>query len=139
MLRTRQAQWSVAEIQDQQITRVRHRRVHELIYAAKVRNGFVPRLRREVWQKLKRLETPLCPFANLPEKKRTQFSLTREDMKNCIWLNHALVAQTSSPSGRLTGTQDIQGLVGCERTKSHMESLGSEAKQNGVRFRELEL
>ena len=27
----------------------------KLIYAAKVRNGFVPRLRRDVWQKLKRL------------------------------------------------------------------------------------
>jgi ATP-dependent DNA ligase len=26
---------------------------HKLIYAAKVRNGFVPRLRRNVWQKLK--------------------------------------------------------------------------------------
>jgi DNA ligase D-like protein (predicted ligase) len=51
----------------------------KLIYAAKVRNGFVPRLRREVWQTLKRLETPVCPFINLPEKKRTQFSLTRED------------------------------------------------------------
>ena len=28
----------------------------QLIYAAKVRNGFVPRVRREVWQKLKGLE-----------------------------------------------------------------------------------
>jgi bifunctional non-homologous end joining protein LigD len=48
----------------------------QLIYAAKVRNGFVPRVRREVWQKLKPLEIVSCPFANLPEKKRTQFSLT---------------------------------------------------------------
>ena len=47
----------------------------------KITNGFVPRSRREAWQKLKRLETPLCPFANLPEKKCTQFSLTREEMK----------------------------------------------------------
>ena len=58
----------------------------KLIYAGKVRNGFVPRLRRDVWQKLKGLEIASCPFANLPEKKRTQFSLTREEMKNCIWL-----------------------------------------------------
>ncbi|MCE3242412.1 MAG: dependent ligase, partial [Deltaproteobacteria bacterium] len=40
----------------------------KLIYAAKVRNGFVPRLRRDVWQKLKGLEIASCPFANLPEK-----------------------------------------------------------------------
>ena len=76
-----------------------------MIYDAKVRNGFVPRLRREVWQKLKRLETPLCPFANLPEKKRTQFSLTREEMKNCIWLRPELVAQIEftewTPDGHL--------------------------------------
>jgi ATP-dependent DNA ligase len=64
----------------------------KLLYAGKVRNGFVPRLRREVWQELKRLEIASCPFANLPEKKRTQFSLTREEMKNCIWLKPQLAA-----------------------------------------------
>ena len=65
----------------------------KLIYAAKVRNGFVPRLRRDVWQKLKGLEIATCPFANLPEKKRTQWALTREEMKNCVWLRPELVAQ----------------------------------------------
>ena len=99
----------MAEIQGQQITRICHRRIHagqsarcsdrryyddqKLIYAAKVRNGFVPRLRRDVWQKLKGLEIASCPFVNLPEKKRTQFSLTREEMKNCVWLEPQLVAQ----------------------------------------------
>ncbi|HEX2244512.1 MAG TPA: non-homologous end-joining DNA ligase [Gammaproteobacteria bacterium] len=77
----------------------------DLIYAAKVRNGFVPRLRREVWQKLKGFEIASCPFANLPEKKRTQFSLTREEMKNCIWLKPQLVAQVEftewTPDGHL--------------------------------------
>jgi bifunctional non-homologous end joining protein LigD len=76
-----------------------------LIYAAKVRNGFVPRVRREVWQKLKPLEMASCPFANLPEKKRTQFSLSREEMKNCIWLKPQLVAQIEftewTPDGHL--------------------------------------
>ena len=64
----------------------------KLLYAAKVRNGFVPRLRRKVWQKLKDLEIAACPFANLPEKKRTQWSLTREEMKSCVWLEPKLVA-----------------------------------------------
>ena len=44
----------------------------KLMFASKVRNDFVPRLRREVWSKLKRLQTGTYPFANLPEKKRTQ-------------------------------------------------------------------
>jgi DNA ligase D-like protein (predicted ligase) len=57
-----------------------------LMYAAKVRNGFVPNVRREVFEKLKGLETETCPFANLPENKRTQWALTREEMKNCHWL-----------------------------------------------------
>jgi hypothetical protein len=79
---------------------VRHKRLHaglpldavivgyyegdQLLYAAKVRNGFVPRLRREVWQKLKVLEIASCPFVNLPEKKRTQWALTREEMKTAF-------------------------------------------------------
>ena len=43
-----------------------------LMFASKVRNGFVPRLRREVWAKLKHRRTDACPFANLPERRRTQ-------------------------------------------------------------------
>jgi DNA ligase D-like protein (predicted ligase) len=77
----------------------------KLLYAAKVRNGFVPRLRHDVWQKFKGLEIADCPFANLPEKKRTQWSLTREEMKNCIWLKPRLVAQIEftewTPDGHL--------------------------------------
>jgi bifunctional non-homologous end joining protein LigD len=46
-----------------------------------------------VWAKLKHLHTDGCPFANLPEKKRTQWALTREEMKNCLWLKPQLVAQ----------------------------------------------
>jgi hypothetical protein len=44
----------------------------KLIFASKVRNGFVLRLRREVWSRLRYLETNHCPFFNLPEKRRTQ-------------------------------------------------------------------
>jgi len=65
----------------------------KLLYAAKVRNGFVPNLRREVARKFNGLEADTCPFANLPEKKRTQWALTKEEMKNCVWLKPQLVAQ----------------------------------------------
>jgi ATP-dependent DNA ligase len=34
-----------------------------------------------------------CPFVNLPEKKRTMWALTKEEMKNCRWLQPELVAQ----------------------------------------------
>jgi bifunctional non-homologous end joining protein LigD len=64
-----------------------------LLYVAKVRNGFVPQVRREVAARFKPLEIDTCPFANLPEKQRTQWALTREEMKNCVWLKPKLVAQ----------------------------------------------
>jgi bifunctional non-homologous end joining protein LigD len=65
----------------------------DLMYAAKVRNGFVPLVRREIAQKFAGLEEDSCPFANLPEKRRTQWALTREEMKNCVWLKPKLIAQ----------------------------------------------
>jgi bifunctional non-homologous end joining protein LigD len=77
----------------------------KLIFASKVRNGFVPRLRRELASRLKPLETDSCPFANLPEGKRTPWALTKEEMKKCVWLRPALVAAIEftewTPDGHL--------------------------------------
>ena len=77
----------------------------QLIYAAKVRNGFVPRTRREVAKHLRALETDVCPFANLPEKKRTAWALTKEEMKKCVWIRPELVARIEftewTPDGHL--------------------------------------
>ena len=77
----------------------------KLLYAAKVRNGFVPNTRREVAAKLKGLQIDTCPFANLPERKRTQWALTREEMKNCVWVKPELVVQIEfgewTPDGHL--------------------------------------
>ena len=62
-----------------------------LLYAGKVRNGFVPNTRRAVAAKLRGLEIATCPFANLPERKRTQWALTKEEMKNCTWVRPEVV------------------------------------------------
>src|SRR6266545_3425342 len=48
----------------------------ELKFVAKVRSGFVPRVRREVFQRFAGFETEKCPFTNLPENQRTQWALT---------------------------------------------------------------
>src|ERR1700719_2232438 len=42
---------------------------NKLIFAARVRNGFVPALRAAVFRKFKGLESRKCPFANLPERQ----------------------------------------------------------------------
>ena len=51
------------------------------------------------------LETPICPFANLPEKRRTLGALTADEMKHCRWLKPKLVVQVEftewTPYGHL--------------------------------------
>jgi bifunctional non-homologous end joining protein LigD len=82
-----------------------------LLYTAKVRNGFVPRVRQEAARKIAGLETDICPFGNLPEKRRTQWALTREEMKHCIWLKPILIAQVEfvewTPDGHLRAPKFI--------------------------------
>ena len=48
-------------------------RGNELVYVARVRNGFVPASRRQVFARLRSLEVPDCPFVNLPEKHRSRW------------------------------------------------------------------
>jgi bifunctional non-homologous end joining protein LigD len=69
----------------------------KLMFLAKVRNGFVPTLRREVARHFRGLESDVCPFANLPEPKsaRRGKALTKEFMSECRWLKPELVAQVA--------------------------------------------
>ena len=66
-----------------------------LIYVARVRNGFVPASRRQIFARLKPLLTPKCPFANLPEsyKGRWGEGLTAADMEKCFWVRPETVAR----------------------------------------------
>ena len=67
----------------------------ELVYIARVRNGFVPATRRQVFARLQPLVAPDCPFVNLPEthKGRWGDGLTAVDMAKCVWVRPELVAQ----------------------------------------------
>ena len=60
----------------------------DLIFVAKVKNGFVPRVREELFPALKELQTAQCPFKNLPEKRASRWgeSLTAEKMDRCRWV-----------------------------------------------------
>ena len=60
----------------------------DLIYAARVRAGFIPATRREVFAQIKHLKTAKCPFVNLPEQADGRWGqgLTAEKMKDCVWL-----------------------------------------------------
>jgi DNA ligase D-like protein (predicted ligase) len=67
----------------------------DLLYAARVRAGLVPALRREVFERLKHFRTPKCPFANLPEQAAGRWGqgLTAEKMKECVWVRPEVVAE----------------------------------------------
>jgi DNA ligase D-like protein (predicted ligase) len=61
-------------------------RGQDLYYVKRVAAGFTPHLRDQVFRELKPLVTSKCPFVNLPEPNRSGHGLTREKMKECIWL-----------------------------------------------------
>jgi DNA ligase D-like protein (predicted ligase) len=67
----------------------------DLIYAGRVRAGFVPASRREVFTQIKDLKTTVCPFANLPEMAAGRWGqgLTAAKMKECVWLKPIAVAR----------------------------------------------
>ena len=81
------------------IRRIARRRLQkqELMFAAKVKNGFVPRIRDEIFPGLKTLQTTQCPFKNLPEKRASRWgeSLTAEKMDQCRWVKPKLVCQVA--------------------------------------------
>ena len=66
-----------------------------LMFASRVRAGFVPATRREVFAQIKHLKIAKCPFANLPEQSEGRWGqgLTAEKMKNCIWLKPEAVVR----------------------------------------------
>jgi DNA ligase D-like protein (predicted ligase) len=66
-----------------------------LFFAARVRAGFVPATRRQVFAKIKDLRADKCPFTNLPERSEGRWGqgLTAEKMKSCIWLKPRIVVR----------------------------------------------
>ena len=74
---------------------VAYYRGEDLIYVARVRNGFVPASRRQVFARLKLLIISKCPFVNLPERHKGRWGegLTAADMEKCAWVRPQLVAR----------------------------------------------
>ena len=66
-----------------------------LLFVAKLKNGFTAAAKEAIANRLNKLETSKCPFANLPESKnaRRGEALTEEAMKNYRWIKPKLVVQ----------------------------------------------
>ncbi|RYD31991.1 MAG: hypothetical protein EOP86_16685 [Verrucomicrobiaceae bacterium] len=73
----------------------------ELMYCAKLRNGFVPRVREEIFTRLQTLVTAECPFANLPEPRSAAAEagrMTAAKMRECRWVRPEVVCQAAFAS-----------------------------------------
>ncbi len=66
----------------------------QLIYVARIRNGFTPASRAALFKHFRGLERTNCPFHNLPESRKGRWGegLTADDMSKCRWLEPQLVA-----------------------------------------------
>ena len=99
-----------------------------LIYVARVRNGFVPASRRQIFARLKPLLTPKCPFANLPEthKGRWGEGLTAADMEKCVWVRPEIVARIEFlewTESRHLRHSKLQGYVGTRTPGPSLRSM----------------
>jgi bifunctional non-homologous end joining protein LigD len=68
---------------------------NKLHFAAKVRAGLVPHVRRELGRALRALQQTACPFVDLPSEGSSRWGggVSAEDMKEMIWTKLKLVAQ----------------------------------------------
>jgi bifunctional non-homologous end joining protein LigD len=66
-----------------------------LKFAGKVRAGFTPHLRRDVYAKVKPLASERCPFVDLPNSRASHWGggVTAEQMHEMQWLTPKVVAQ----------------------------------------------
>jgi DNA ligase D-like protein (predicted ligase) len=63
-----------------------------LYFVDSVKNGFVPSIRRKVFDTIKNKEIDHCPFVNLPEKKGA-YRMDREKMATVRWMKPRIVAE----------------------------------------------
>jgi bifunctional non-homologous end joining protein LigD len=69
----------------------------DLLYVVSLRAGFTAESREKIFTRIRKLVTPACPFANLPqENSRSRWGgegMTSEKMKRCVWAKPGLVVQ----------------------------------------------
>ena len=94
---------------------------NKLLFVAKIKNGFTPAIKEDLFRRFQKLETAACPFANLPEPKnaRRGEALTEEAMKKYRWLRPKLVAQIDFVEWTAAGhLRHSKFVAHCETTRS---------------------
>jgi bifunctional non-homologous end joining protein LigD len=67
----------------------------KLFYAAKLKSGFTPHIKKQISARLQNIATTECPFLNLPEEKTGRWGegLTEEEMEDFVWVKPKLVCR----------------------------------------------
>jgi bifunctional non-homologous end joining protein LigD len=92
----------------------------KLVCAGKVRSGFTPHLRIEVFRALRPLEATRCPFVNLPSTKTSHWGegITAEEMATLHWVKPLRVAEVSFAEWTRDGSLRHAAFVGLRGDKS---------------------
>ena len=92
----------------------------ELRFAGKVRAGFTPHVRREVFAALEPLAMARCPFVDLPNSRTSHWGggVTPEQMKEMRWVTPALVAQVRFVEWTADGHLRHAAFLGLRTDKS---------------------
>jgi len=92
----------------------------KLVCAGKVRSGFTPHLRIEVFRELRPLEATRCPFVNLPSTKTGHWGegITAEEMQTLRWVKPLRVAEVSFAEWTRDGSLRHAAFVGLRGDKA---------------------
>jgi hypothetical protein len=84
----------------------------DLNYVARVRAGFVPATRRQLFENIKCLATSKCPVGNLPEKEAGRWGqgFTVEEMRSACRSGLTRSQRSNSSNGRGAGPSSAHGI-----------------------------
>jgi DNA ligase D-like protein (predicted ligase) len=96
-----------------------------LLCAGKVRNGFTPASRAEIFATLQPLATARCPFANLPSSRSSHWGegITTEEMAALVWVKPSLVADVSFAEWTRDGSLRHAAFIGLRDDKRARDVL----------------
>jgi DNA ligase D-like protein (predicted ligase) len=94
-----------------------------LLCAGKVRNGFTPASRAEIFARLQPLVTTRCPFANLPSSRSSHWGegITAEEMSSILWVKPSMVVEVSFAEWTRDGSLRHAAFIGLRDDKRARE------------------